>query len=105
MKIAFATNDRKTLAERTGREKEFVIYELSENKIVNIEYFENKYEHHEDENEHNHSHKEITNILKDVDILHLTRVSKHMKRDLEKAEINFIKTDKLKISDLIDKHL
>ncbi len=101
MKAAFATNDRKTLAERTGRAKEFVIYELSENKIINTEYFENKHEHHEHEDEHKHSHKEITDILKDTDILYITKVGKHMKRDLEQAGIKYIKTDKKDISEIL----
>jgi len=34
MKVAFATNDRKTLANRTGRASEFIIYELSNYEII-----------------------------------------------------------------------
>jgi len=60
-----------------------------------------KHEHHEHENKHNHSHKEITDILKDVDVLYVTKVGKHMKRDLEQAGIKFIKTDKKEISEII----
>jgi len=34
MKIALPTNDRKTIAERTGRCKEFAIVEIKENDII-----------------------------------------------------------------------
>ncbi len=104
MKAAFATNDRKTLAERTGRAKEFVIYEIAGSKIINTEYFENKHEHHENEDEHNHSHKEITNILKEIDILYVSKIGKHMKRDLEEAGINYVITNETKISDILMKN-
>jgi len=105
MKIAFATNDRKTLADRTGRAKEFVIYTVNNLKPVNSEYFANTHKHHEDEDNHNHSHKEITDVLKDIDILYVTKVGKHMSRDLKNAGIKFLKTDKIKISEIIAEHI
>jgi predicted Fe-Mo cluster-binding NifX family protein len=104
MKIAFATNDRKTLADRTGQAKEFVIYEISGTDIIKTDYFTNTHEHH-DGDSHNHSHKEITEILKGIDYFYVTKVGKHMKHDLEEAKINYVKTEKKEIKDILDPHI
>ena len=106
MKIAFPTNDRKTLADRTGRAKEFVIYELSSHEVINVEYHENTHEHHDhshdDEHGHGHGHKEITDNLLDIDFLFVKQVGKHMKKDLVGNGIEFKKTDKSIIQEIIN---
>ncbi len=118
MKIAFATDDRKTVAERTGRAKEFAVYETEGSEIVNIEFLENTHKHHHDEHKHGmhgdgynrhhgngHSHKEIVDMIRDVDFLFVKRVGKHMKEDLENAGINYVKTGKNEISEILKEFL
>ncbi len=119
MKIAIATNDRKTIAKRTGRAKEFAFYSIEEGKIVGITYKKNTHEHHDhDRREGNHrqgngsgrglghgkghgngqghhhhdthSHDEVVQQLKGVSVFLVRAVGKHMKRDLEQGNINYI---------------
>jgi len=52
MKIAIATNDRKTIARRTGRAKEFAFYEIDANGNILRVYFEENQHKHDDEHEH-----------------------------------------------------
>ena len=90
MKIALTTNDRKTLAVRSGQAKEFVIYEIIDSEIKSVNYFKNEHEHHDHgEDDHNHSHGEIVSILKDVDLLIMSKVGKHLKADIVSADINY----------------
>ena len=119
MKISFPTNDRKTIAKRTGRCKEFVIYDLADSKIIDISYHENNHEHHEHGNGHGdghghhdhkkgegeHSHAEIGEILKDVDVLVVGRVGKFMKKALEGFGIRHQLTKKLEIKEVVDEFL
>jgi predicted Fe-Mo cluster-binding NifX family protein len=57
MKIAIATNDRKTIAKRTGRAKEFAFFELDENgKIITIRYEENQHKHDDDDHHHDEAY-------------------------------------------------
>ncbi len=93
MKIALATNDRKNIALRTGRAKEFAIYNIEDGKTINVDFKVNthKHDHHKDENgeEHEHSHKEIIDLLRGVDILLVRAIGKHFKRDVISAGINY----------------
>ncbi len=113
MKITFPTNDRKTIAKRTGRCKEFAVYDIEDKTIKNIEYLENTHEHHDhghghgngsghehgdghghgrqdhDKGEGEHSHEEIGEILNDTDILIVGRVGKFMKKALEGFGIKY----------------
>ena len=102
MKIALPTNDRKTLAKRSGRAKEFAVYEIIDSEVTNIQYFENKHEHHDhDENEHDHSHEEIVDIIKDVDLLIMSKVGKHLKTDIEATNINYKIVSIINIDDIL----
>ena len=119
MKISFPTNDRKTIAKRTGRCKEFAIYNLADSKIIDISYHENNHEHHEHGNGHGdghghhdhkkgdgeHSHAEIGKILKDVDVLIVGRVGKFMKKALEGFGIRYQLTKKTDIQEVVDEFL
>jgi len=58
MKIAIGTNDRKTIAKRTGRAKEFAIFEVTENgQIEKVQFVENQHKHHDDHEEHEPNHR------------------------------------------------
>jgi len=96
MKISFPTNDRITIAERTGRAKEFVIYDIRDRQIMNIDYRKNTHQHHEHGQEHNHqngknghSHQEIIDLLGDVDLLIVLRVGKFLKNDFEVHKVSY----------------
>ena len=83
MKVAFATNDRKTIAQHTGRAKEFAVYELSAYEVINIEYYINEQHDHN----HWHSHKGIVEKLIGTDYLYALHLGKHFKEELEKVGI------------------
>jgi len=128
MKIAFPTNDRKTIAKRTGRCKEFVIYDLEDSKIVDISYHENTHDDHDhhhgrghghrhDDHGHGHghhdhkkgegehSHEEMGVLLKNVDVLVVGRVGKFMKKALEGFGIKHQLTKKIEIQEVVDEFL
>jgi predicted Fe-Mo cluster-binding NifX family protein len=94
MKIALATNDRETIAQRTGQAKEFVIVELDDNfNELKREYKRNHHEHHshDDEGGHMHSHAELIELLEGVEFVCLKMVGKHLKADLDNAGIKIVK--------------
>ena len=105
MKIAIATNDRINIAKRTGQAKEFALIELENAKVKSINYVANHHEHHDNEAEHSHSHGEIVEILKDIDILLLLNVGGHLKKDLEGANIKYEKTELETLEEVITKLL
>ena len=114
MKIAFPTNDKETIAQRTGRAKEFVIYEIDNSVIVNTSYKKNTHSHdhshnhnhgHSHDNEHGHSHKEIIDILKGIDLLVVRAIGKHFKQEVTEASINYELTKTENIKDLLSKYL
>lgn len=119
MKIAIPTNDRKTIAKRTGRAEEFVIYHIENKETKSIEYHKNTHSHDDDnKNEKNHhgnknthlhehgehNHDELLLLLKDIDILLARAVGKHMKQTLQKGNIPYqlVKTDT--ISELLENY-
>lgn len=105
MKITFPTDDRKTIAKRTGRCKEFAVYTIEDNIIKIVEYLKNTHIHHDHDHRHGaghghgrkehkkgegeHAHKEIGELLKDTDILIVGRVGKFMKKALEEFGIEY----------------
>jgi len=123
MIIAIATNDRITIAKRTGRAKEFAIYSIENREIQSIDYQKNTHEHHNhDRKEGNHrqghgngeghglehgehTHDEIITQLKDIDIFLVRAVGKHMKRDLEKGNIPYKLVKGEEISEIISNYL
>jgi len=108
MKIALATNDRKTIAKRTGRTKEFAIFEIIDSKIVDVVYKENTHKHHDHdhdhEEEHDHSHAEIIDLLKDIDLLIVYAIGKNFKKDVESANLKYAKTKFENIEEILKEH-
>jgi predicted Fe-Mo cluster-binding NifX family protein len=105
MKIAIPTNDRITLAERTGRVKEFAIVEIIDGQIISSQFVTNLHEHHDhDENEEHgeHTHNELVESLQGIDLLVLKNIGKHLKDDLDKASIKYEKTNFSTISEIQD---
>lgn len=96
MKVAFATDDRKTISKYTGKAIEFAVYELSAFEVISVEYFENNHEHSDEQ--HGHSHEDIIEKIKDVDYFYVKLLGKHLKKDVEEAQIQYEFTDE----DMID---
>ena len=112
MKISFPTDDRKTIAERTGRCKEFAIYEIIDGQFINIDYRENTHKHHEHGHGHDHhkgegghTHEEIIELLSDVDLSIALRVGKFLKKDLEVNKIKYQITKNITIEDALNEYL
>jgi len=102
-KIAIATNDRETIAKRTGQAKEFAIVELDDNMNEISRFFvENHHEHEEEEEDHNHSHAELIESLGDIDSIYVRMVGKHLKSDLDNAGIKIVKIDNETINSLLN---
>ena len=106
-KICIPTNDRKTIAQRTGRTKEFACYEVENGEIMKLYFVENPHhEHeHEDGEEEEHHHNEIIEILEDVDVFVVKAVGKHLRQDLIDANVNFVRTNKDNLDEIIKKHI
>lgn len=108
MRIAFPTNDKTTVAKRTGRCNEFAIYNIENNKIELIEYRDNTHEHHDHshaEGEDNHSHSEIMETLKDIDLLTVIMVGKNFKKDLNSYSINYEMTKEHDIDTILNSYI
>jgi len=58
MKIAIPTNDRKTIAKRTGRAAEFAIYNIEKGEILSIDYQKNTHTHHDDHDRSEGNHRQ-----------------------------------------------
>jgi len=101
MKIAIPTNDRNTVAERSGRAAEFAIITIESTGVVSVEYLINSHEHthhgggehhHGHGNghghdEHNHGHGDIVALLKGVDLVIGKKFGPHFARDFHDAGI------------------
>jgi len=79
MKLAIPSDNRETIIKRTGQSKGFMVYEVNNGIIIHSVYRENTLDQHDNEEEHSHS--QIIELLKDVDILLVAAIGKHMKRD------------------------
>ena len=135
MKIAIPTNDRKTIAKRTGRAAEFAIYHIEDNEIHSIEYQKNIHSHddhgsdegnhkkrggehgkgqggggHKHNHDHNHehgehNHDELLLVLKDIDILLVRAIGKYMKKTLQKGNVNYQLVKIDDISEILENYL
>jgi len=115
MKISFPTNDRKTIAKRTGRCEEFAIYNVENGEIKSVDYLKNTHEHHDHDHGHGdggkkgqgerqHSHSDIMDLLKDVDLLIVGRVGKYMKNDIQTSGLKYQLTKKIDIEEAIQEY-
>ena len=101
IKIAIPTNDRITLAERSGRAREFMVAEVENGVVLRSEFRENSHDHKHEEGEsdgdHSHNHNDLVELLSDCKYLLVKVIGKHFKRDLAKAGKIFVltKTDNI----------
>ena len=108
MKIVIPSNDKESLAPRSGRAKWFMIFEISNNKIVNTEIKENSHDHHhqdEHSHHHGHSHADMVEQIKDCDLMITQKVGPHFKPELESANINILITNEDLISAVLKPYL
>ncbi len=103
MKIAIPSDNRETITKRTGQSKGFMVYEVNNGKIIHSEYRENTLEQHDDEAEH--SHVQIIELLRDVDFLLVAAIGKHMKSDVENSSMNYQLVHEEKIPQIINNFL
>ena len=99
MKIAIPTNDRKTSAERSGRAKEFAIFEVENTGIISTKYLENEHEHthhgeHNHDNNEAHGHEDLVELLKGINVIVGKKFGPHFSKDFHQAGI------KMKLSKL-----
>ena len=92
IKIAVPTNDRLSLAERSGRAKEFAVVEMANKQISNITYRKN---HHDDKHDHSHGdhahgHQDIVDALQDCTVIVGRKFGPHFAGDFHKAGIKLV---------------
>ena len=108
MILAFPTNDRETIAKRTGRCDEFAIYKIENDKSELVEHRKNLHEHHDHDHSHGeedeHSHNEIMEVLTDIDLLVIKMAGKHFINDLDRFSINYKKTKELDINTILESY-
>ena len=107
IRVAIPTNDEQTFAERTGRAKGFLIYEIENGQGRKIDFRINPHKHHDhDEHEHDdHSHAEVMEVLNDCEYIIVNKVGKHFVKDLKKAQIKIFKTKETDIEKAVVKFL
>lgn len=112
MNIAIPTNDRKNIAVRTGRAKEFAIYKIENKEVKDVKYLTNTHKHDDDDHHHGHghnhgkhSHREIIDLFKGIDIFLVGHIGKYFKTEVIEADIKYkiVKGEILK--DIIDTYL
>jgi len=80
-----------------------MVYDIVGNKIVNSEYRENTMDDHDKEAEH--SHAQIIELLKDVNLLLVAAIGKYMKEDVENNPIQYQLVQEEKLTQIIDNFL
>lgn len=103
MKVAIPSDNQETITKRTGQSKGFMVYELNNGKVIHSEYRENTMDEHNEEAEH--SHKQIIELLKDVNVLLVASIGKHMKRDVENSTIKYQLVQEEKLTEIINNFL
>lgn len=65
-----------------------MVYEGGNNKIINFEYRENTQEEHDEEK--NHSHSQIIELLKNINIFLIAAIEKHLKKDVNNSSLTYL---------------
>lgn len=103
MKVAIPSDNRETITKRTGQSKGFMVYKVNNGKIIYSEYRQNTMDEHDEEAEH--SHRQIIELLKDVDVLLVAAIGKHMKRDVENSPMKYQMVTEEKLTQIMDNFL
>lgn len=105
MKIAIPTNDRKSIANRTGRAFEIAFYTIENGEIKSVTYSKNTHSHDDHRENGDQNHDKLLDILIDVDILLVRAVGKFMKKTLQKGNINYQLVNVDAISKILEDYL
>jgi predicted Fe-Mo cluster-binding NifX family protein len=108
MTIAVPTDDRITLAKRTGQASYFAFYRVKDGRYDQAFFRENpqKHEHHHHgKDEHHHSHPEILELLKEVNVVLVLNIGKFMKADLESNGIRYEKIRETSLEKAVENFL
>lgn len=103
MKVAIPSDNQSTITKRTGQSKGFMVYEVINNKIVNAEYRKTTLGEHDEEIEH--SHLPIIELLNDVNILLVAAIGKYMKKDVDQSPIKYEIVKEEKLEQIIENFL
>ena len=92
IRIATPTNNRQSVAERSGRAKEFAIVEITNGQITNISYRKNHHEHNHDhsQGDNTHGHQDIVEALHDCAAIVGRKFGPHFAGDFHKVGIKLI---------------
>jgi predicted Fe-Mo cluster-binding NifX family protein len=106
MIITIPTNDRETIAQKSGQAKEFAFFDL--NNLDSVVFEENPHKHHEHNHETGHpehSHSDMIDMFKNksAESLIVDVIGKHFKADLKGAEISLYKTDLKNLKEIATK--
>ena len=117
MKIALASDDGKNLSGHVGRCEMFLIFEINDKQITNIEKRANNFtmhragnhshegHHHENHGEHNHRHNGITAGLNDCKYLICNCAGPGLISDLYEHNIETILTDEMAAESAVNKFI
>lgn len=103
MKIAIPSDNQQTITKRTGQSKGFMVYEVTNGKIIRSEYRINAMDEHDEEAEH--SHMQIIALLSDVDLMLVAAIGKHMKRDVESSSIKYQLVNEERLTQIVENFL
>lgn len=103
MKVSIPSDNQVTITKRTGQSKGFMVYEVINNKIVHSEYRKNMMDEHNEETDH--SHAQIIELLKDVDILLVAAIGKYMKKDVDNSTIKYQLVHEEELTQIIETFL
>lgn len=103
MKVAIPSDNQSTITKRTGQSKGFMVYDIINHKIVRSEYRENLMGKHDEEAEH--SHAQIIELLNDVNILLVAAIGKYMKKDVDNSMIKYQMVREEKLTQIIENFL
>ncbi len=104
MRIAIPTNDKITIFKRTGRADAFLIFEIDQVSVKEVDYRKNLHNHddHEhSEDHHNHSHDELVETLSDCSFVLVNVIGKNLLADLTNSGIIVFKTKEKNIKNAI----
>ncbi len=106
MKIVVPTDDRVSITPRSGRTKGFLVFTVEGTEIIASEYRVNPHKHHHgDEEKHDHSHKEMVEVLNDCEVMVTNRVGPHLKKDLDEAGITVYLAKAKKVEEAVKEYL
>ncbi|MBW2980648.1 iron-molybdenum cofactor biosynthesis protein [Candidatus Woesearchaeota archaeon] len=103
MKVAIASDDRKTIANHFGRALGFVVFEIKDNKALNEEYRENIGKSSGECGSCDHA--AMINNIEDCDVVISYGMGQKIYVDLVENSIKPIVTEEVTVKDAIDKFM